>query len=136
MITVEEFEAAWSSLVAKYGLEEHPFLTQIFEVREKWAKPYFAGKFCARMTSTQRSESANHMLKGFVPPGSSMNMFVRHYDKLQFDRDEEENYQEMRSRLVRSLLVELVRGFRLLVMLLKFFSKLLCLELDLLFTPL
>ncbi|XP_047059651.1 protein FAR1-RELATED SEQUENCE 5-like [Lolium rigidum] len=99
MITVEEFEAAWSSLVAKYGLEEHPFLTQIFEVREKWAKPYFAGKFCARMTSTQRSESANHMLKGFVPPGSSMNMFVRHYNKLQFDRDEEENYQEMRSRL-------------------------------------
>lgn len=39
------------------------------------------------------------MLKGFVPPGSSINMFVRHYGKLQFDRDQEENYQEMRSRL-------------------------------------
>jgi hypothetical protein len=56
------------------------------------------------MTSTQRSESANHMLKGFVPPGSSMNMFIRHYEKLQFDRDAEENFQEMRCRVVSSFL--------------------------------
>jgi hypothetical protein len=48
------------------------------------------------------------MLKGFVPPGSSMNMFVRHFDKLQFDRNQEENYQEMRSWLVNSLLVHIV----------------------------
>ncbi|KAK1600955.1 hypothetical protein QYE76_020962 [Lolium multiflorum] len=104
MVTVEEFEQAWSILVDKYGLQEHPFITQIYEVREKWAKPYFAGIFCARMTSTQRSESANHMLKGFVPPGYSINMFVRHYSKLQFDRDQEENYQEMRSWLRGSVL--------------------------------
>ncbi|KAM0861808.1 hypothetical protein ACQ4PT_045662 [Festuca glaucescens] len=104
MVTVEEFEQAWSKLIEKYGLEDHPFITQIYEVREKWAKPYFAGIFCARMTSTQRSESANHMLKGFVPPGSSINMFVRHYGKLQFDKDQEENYQEMRSRLRGSML--------------------------------
>jgi hypothetical protein len=52
MITVEEFEAAWAILIAKYGLQDHPFLTQIYEVREMWAKPYFAGNFCARMTST------------------------------------------------------------------------------------
>ena len=100
MLTVEEFETAWSHLIDEYGLQDHPFLTQIYDIRQKWAKPYFADVFCARMTSTQRSESANHMLKGFVPPGSSMNMFVRHYQKLQFDRDSEENYQEKRQRLV------------------------------------
>jgi hypothetical protein len=100
MYTIDEFEAAWEALITKYGLEDHPFLTQIYDVREMWAKPFFAGKFCARMTSTQRSESANHMLKGFVPPGSAMNMFVKHYQKLQFDRDGEENFQEMKSRLV------------------------------------
>lgn len=100
MLTVEEFEAAWAKLIQKYGLQEHPMLTQIYELRQKWAKPYFAGVFCARMTSTQRSESANHMLKNFVPAGASMHMFVRNYQKLQFDRDSEENFAEKKSHLV------------------------------------
>ena len=82
MLTVEEFEAAWAKLIQKYGLQEHPMLTQIYELRQKWAKPYFAGVFCARMTSTQRSESANHMLKNFVPAGASMHMFVKNCQKL------------------------------------------------------
>lgn len=63
MLTKEEFEEAWRQLIGKYCLEKNPFLIQIYETREKWAKPYFSGKFCARMTSTQQSESANHMLK-------------------------------------------------------------------------
>jgi hypothetical protein len=108
MLTVDEFEGAWEALLVKYGLKENAFLTQIYEVREKWAKPYFADVFCARMTSTQRSESANHMLKQFVPPGSSMNMFVHHYNSLIFQRSQDEDYQEKRSRLVIDMVSDLV----------------------------
>ena len=100
MLTVDEFEDAWCILLDKYKLQNNPFLTQIYEVRHKWAKPYFSGKFCAKMTSTQRSESANHMLKGYIPPGCSMNIFVKQYSKIQFDREAEEGFQERRTRLV------------------------------------
>ena len=55
------------SWVDKYKLHNNTFLIQIFEVRHKWAKPYFSGKFCAKQTSTQRSESANKMLKSYMP---------------------------------------------------------------------
>ena len=66
MLTIDEFEDGWAALLDKYSLKTNPYLVQIYETRQKWAKPYFAGKFCARQTSTGRSESANHMLKQYV----------------------------------------------------------------------
>ncbi|XBI09617.1 hypothetical protein VPH35_137129 [Triticum aestivum] len=51
------------------------------------------------MTSTQQSESANHMLKNYVPPACPMNVFVKQYGKLQYDREQEEGFQEKRTRL-------------------------------------
>ena len=87
-------------MIEKYGLQTNAFLTQLYEVRGKWAKPYFMGVFCAKMTSTQRSESANHLLKGYVPPGCPMHLFIRQYEKMQFDDNSEESYQEKRTKLV------------------------------------
>ncbi|KAK1609110.1 hypothetical protein QYE76_032783 [Lolium multiflorum] len=99
MLTKEEFEGAWLQMLSTYALEKNPYLYQIYETRHKWAKPYFSGIFCARMTSTQRSESANHMLKTHVPPGSVMHVFVKQFNKLLYDRDSEESFQEKRTRL-------------------------------------
>lgn len=99
MLTIEEFENGWTFILDKYHLKTHPYMTQLYEVRHKWAKPYFSGKFCARQTSTGRSESANHMLKNYVPPKCPMNIFVKQYSNLQFDREQEEGFQEKRTRL-------------------------------------
>ncbi|XBI99945.1 hypothetical protein VPH35_019938 [Triticum aestivum] len=99
IVSEKEFEDGWACMVEKHGLQNNVFLTQIYETRMKWAKPYFMDVFCAKMTSTQRSESANHLLKGYVPPGSPMHLFVRQYEKMQFDRDSEESYQEKRTKL-------------------------------------
>jgi hypothetical protein len=100
MLTREEFEGAWMQMLSTYTLEKNPYLYQIYETRQKWAKPYFSGIFCVKMTSTQRSGSANHMLKTYVPPGSAMHVFVTQFNKLLYDRDSEESFQEKRTRLV------------------------------------
>jgi hypothetical protein len=97
MIRKEEFEDGWASMLEKYSLQKHPFLTQIYEVQDMWAKPYFKGVFCAKMTSTQRSESANHLLKTYVPPACPVHLFIRQYEKLQFDREDSESYEKRTS---------------------------------------
>ncbi|PNT66771.1 hypothetical protein BRADI_3g16812v3, partial [Brachypodium distachyon] len=97
--TKYKFEAAWEEILEKYDLKEHHFLTPIYESRHRWAKPYFSGVFCAKMTSTQRSESANHMLKGYVPPGAPMHLFVKQYNKLLADRILKEDSENQRTRM-------------------------------------
>ena len=36
MLTADEFQSAWSLLMAKYGVQSHPYLTRLYEVRHKW----------------------------------------------------------------------------------------------------
>jgi hypothetical protein len=102
MMTKEEFVAAWEALMVEYELTDNDFPKQIFETRHMWVKSYFKGVFCARMTSTQRSESANMMLKNIVPPSCPLHKFVEQYGKLQYIRVEEENYEEKQNKKVCS----------------------------------
>lgn len=94
MLTPEEFDSGWQYWTNRYDLVGNPFMTRASEVRDKWAKPYFNDIFCARMTSTQRSESANHVLKVYVPCKSSINMFVKQYTKLIDDREKADDEAE------------------------------------------
>uniref|UniRef100_A0ACD5YCY0 Uncharacterized protein n=1 Tax=Avena sativa TaxID=4498 RepID=A0ACD5YCY0_AVESA len=55
------------------------------------------------MLSTQRVESANHMLKTYVPRNSSMNRFVLQYNNLLFDRGVEEDREEHKTKQVHNL---------------------------------
>ena len=91
MLTHEEFEAGWAELIKKHGLKDNVYLSNRYDNRHMWAKAYFRGKFCAKQTSTQCSESANHVLKIFVPPAAPMHVFVEQYHKLLCDWNEKED---------------------------------------------
>ena len=90
VVSVEEFESRWSALVHAHDLTENKYLIRAYENRRMWAKPYFTGTFCAGMTSTQRSESANHLLKTYIPRSAPMHLFVSQYDRMITDREADE----------------------------------------------
>ncbi|CAL4934499.1 unnamed protein product [Urochloa decumbens] len=98
--TKEEFEERWASLVSEYGLEDNQFMGRAFEHRQMWAKPYFVDTFCAGMTSTQRSESANHMLKTYIPRAAPMHLFVSQYARLVANREADEGREDHATRQV------------------------------------
>jgi hypothetical protein len=100
MLAVEEFEAGWHAIFEKYGLQKNPFMIRAFECREQWAKPYFKGIFCPRMTRTQRCESAKHVLKIYIPCNSSINRFVAQYSKLVNNRERSDDECEKNTKQV------------------------------------
>lgn len=102
MLTVDKFENAWT-VMEKYNQKQHTYMTRIYEIRTKWVKPYFMEIFCAKMTSRQRSKSANNMLTTCMPPASPMHMFVRQYMRLQFDRKRDESYKKKKNNDCKSV---------------------------------
>ena len=72
-----EFEAAWQGLVEVYNLHDNAMMLSLWEDRRDWISAYFKGAFCARMTSTQRSESMNYIMKkGFLKKTLTLHRFV------------------------------------------------------------
>ncbi|KAL6609922.1 hypothetical protein ACP70R_039891 [Stipagrostis hirtigluma subsp. patula] len=100
VVCIQEFETRWADLVDTYGLHDNQFLQRAYDNRAMWAKPYFAETFCAGMTSTQRSESANHLLKTYIPRSAPMHLFVSQYNRLIADREAEEGREEHATKQV------------------------------------
>jgi hypothetical protein len=72
-----EFERAWKEMEDKYGIQEHPTIKSLYAKREMWIMAYFKGLYCGRMTSTQRSENTNRVLKdGFVNSVTLLHQFA------------------------------------------------------------
>ena len=87
-------------MVEEHGLGENEFLARAYQNRDMWAKPFFTETFCAGMTSTQRSESANHLLKIYIPRSAPMHLFVFQYNRMIADRDADEGKEEHATKQV------------------------------------
>jgi hypothetical protein len=91
-----EFEKAWDKMVDRYEIKENLAIEALWAKRSMWIMSYFKGLYCGRMTSTQRSESTNRVLKeGFVNSVTSLHQFaekmlegLHHMDHM----DAEENH--------------------------------------------
>lgn len=94
VLCVSEFEDSWANLLDRYNLNHNKYLNTLYSNHEKWAKPYFSNVCCAGMTSTQRSESANHLLKQYIPRSSAMHLFVKQYNNLLRSRNTDEGKEE------------------------------------------
>jgi hypothetical protein len=73
----------------------------MWEDGKDWISAYFKEAFCARMTSTQRSESMNAILKrGYVNEQHNLHRFVEQVNNCIQNRQMKEHEQTMAS-LVR-----------------------------------
>ena len=91
-----EFEVAWKDLVEKYNLQDNTMMIQLWDERKEWISAYLKNIFCARMTSTQRSERMNWVMKkSFVKVELNLHHFAEQVNKCIQDRCQKEHEQTM-----------------------------------------
>ena len=77
-----EFERAWHEPMEKYNLQNDEIMKALWTDRKEWISAYYNEVFCARMTSTQRSESMNRILKrNFVKERHDLHIFASQVDR-------------------------------------------------------
>ena len=95
-----EFEDAWKGLMDRYNLHDDATMVAMWNERERWISAYFKEIFCAKMTSTQRSESMNYVLKrNYVSERQNLHRFVSQVNYCVKTRRQTENHETMGNRV-------------------------------------
>ncbi|XP_058210025.1 protein FAR1-RELATED SEQUENCE 5-like isoform X1 [Rhododendron vialii] len=93
----DEFINAWNAMLERYNLQDNDWLKRMFNQKEKWALVYGRQTFCADMTTTQRSESMNSVLKRYASYKHDLLQFFHHFQRLVDDRRYEELKADFRA---------------------------------------
>lgn len=73
------FSLSWNSLKEKFS-EAVPYLKTLEKCKEKWAICYNQNVFMGEMSSTQRGESMNNLMKGYMDASTSMSRFLNAFE--------------------------------------------------------
>ncbi|CAL5082383.1 unnamed protein product [Urochloa decumbens] len=75
-----EFVGAWEAMLDKYTAHGSRVLAKLFDERKMWIASYFKEIFCGTMTSTQRSESVNNVVKrGYCDNSTPIHEFAKSF---------------------------------------------------------
>lgn len=86
-----EFENAWKEFIDKFGLHDSTVLRDLYDIRHRWVPAFFKEDYCGHMTSTQRSESFNRLVKSsFVDHQTALHRFARRILEVVLSRKEKE----------------------------------------------
>jgi len=90
-LTPGEFETAWSMLLSEFELESDQTLQSLYDIRHDWVPCFFKDVYCGTMSSTQRSESVNYIMKKcHVDANTPLHLFAKQMMKFIHSRKMDE----------------------------------------------
>src|ERR1043165_9760784 len=101
--------------MGKYDLQNDEIVKVLWTDREEWISAYYKEVFCARMTSTQRSESMNRIFKrNFVRERHDLHIFASQVDRCIQTRKDNEHAETMANEVwYKKILLSSCARFRL-----------------------
>jgi len=80
-ISTEKFEEKWLETMKEYKLENHPWFTNMFQIRSTWIPAYFTDlPMSGLMRTTSRSESENSFFSNFTNAGATLIHLMMSYE--------------------------------------------------------
>ncbi|XP_071713608.1 protein FAR1-RELATED SEQUENCE 5-like [Rutidosis leptorrhynchoides] len=77
----DEFDRRWFSILHKYNLDDHNWLIDMFNVRQKWIPAYFRDSDMSDlMRTSSRSESENHVFQQLMSRSSTLVEFISFFE--------------------------------------------------------
>jgi hypothetical protein len=102
-LTPIEFKKAWAAMLVKHNVQESVILQKLYDDREMWIGSYFKEIFCGTMTSTQRSESVNSVVKaGYCDNSTAIHEFAKSFLELLEHNKENEAREEYNSQVSKN----------------------------------
>ncbi|XP_022011540.2 uncharacterized protein LOC110911249 [Helianthus annuus] len=80
-IIPEDFETEWHSIMSTFGLENHEWLKDMYDLRFDWIPAYYQGEDLAGlMRTTSRCESENYFFGQICNPRCTLVEFFTHFE--------------------------------------------------------
>ncbi|KFK32424.1 hypothetical protein AALP_AA6G240100 [Arabis alpina] len=77
--TIDEFESSWTSIIEKYDLGRHEWLTSLYNARAQWVPVFFRDSFFATVFPGQGYPGS--FFDGYVTQQTTLPMFFRLYER-------------------------------------------------------
>ncbi|GAB4850063.1 hypothetical protein Ancab_039893 [Ancistrocladus abbreviatus] len=103
-LKADEFENAWQNMIQHFGIQNHVWLRNQYEDRERWAPVYLKEMFLAGLFSSQADEYVIPFFDGYVHEQTSLEDFFDIYDLVTEKKHQTEALLDFESREYSPLL--------------------------------
>ncbi|RYR00581.1 hypothetical protein Ahy_B07g088702 [Arachis hypogaea] len=75
------FKRKWVQLIEEFGIEDKPWVINMYEEKHMWATAYLRGKFFAGFRTTSRCEGLHSFVGRYVGSRYDLTSFVEHFQR-------------------------------------------------------
>ncbi|XP_016178470.1 protein FAR1-RELATED SEQUENCE 5-like [Arachis ipaensis] len=108
------FKRKWVQLIEEFGIEDKPWVINMYEEKHMWATAYLRGKFFAGFRTTSRCEGLHSVVGRYVGSRYDLTSFVEHFQRCvahmrfkEFNAD----YESTRGVPVKQTCIELLERY-------------------------
>ncbi|XP_057756668.1 protein FAR1-RELATED SEQUENCE 5-like [Arachis stenosperma] len=111
---ISVFKHKWVQLIEEFGLEDKPWVINMYEEKHMWATAYIRGKFFAGFRTTSRCEGLHSVVARYVGSRHDLTSFVEHFQRcvahLRF-KEFNADYESTRGVPVMQTCIELLERY-------------------------